>query len=123
MRINEEQVMKLNQLDRIEFRQRYKILKDKDDEDGYCFNFAGKISLILGFLLIIATMFLTSGYMDIAKNFLVITLLIFKLSLFMFIIFLIIDLIFSIKYMLSIKKLIQEYFTQEIKSKKRRGNN
>jgi hypothetical protein len=121
MAIKEEQIMKLKQLDRIEFRQRYDKIK-AEDEGNSCLDFFWKMACVVGFMTIILAIFLATGNKETAKSLSISIITSLKIMIFAFVLLLCYDICVALLNKIKIKKLIGEYFIQEVKTKKGRGN-
>jgi uncharacterized integral membrane protein len=118
MKITEQEVKKLKQLDRIEFRQRYKLLNDNQITFGVT-DFLWKILIVIGFIMVLIAIFFVGGYKDISLRLTNTILLTLKISIIMVFIFGVLDFISYLKYFYDKEKLFKEYFSNDVKV---RGN-
>ena len=116
-RITKEQFSKLNQLDRIEYRQRYYLTEKYYDNDFGSWYFVNKMFIIMGFIILISVSFYNIDSGVTFRLLSVIPLLI-KLTVMFFVILLGGEIFMTIKRIKELKKLEEEYFKVEIKTKK-----
>jgi len=120
MRINEEKLNELNQLDRIEFRQRYdKIERDKPEYE--IFIFMWKMFEIIGFVFLIGTILLSNGHIEAATLMFNIIPLICRLSIIAIVILFFAAIIALYFYSKKKGSLIKEYFDFKIETKHKKA--
>lgn len=116
-KVNQEEFNKLPQLDRIEFRQKQDYLEKYYDSNLGSWHFLNQMFTFMGFLIIIALLVYNINPKYIINIFSVLILLI-KLTIVCFIILITAELIISFKRIKEKRKLQDEYFKVEVKSKK-----
>lgn len=114
MRITEEQIKKLDQLNRIEYRIRLSDL-ERNEPESTALNFFWKMIAVCGFLFLIATMFTLTKHIESSINLFNVLTLIMKITLIFTFILWIIDILLSYNYILKRKKLNREYFKINVK--------
>ena len=117
MKITKEQFNKLNQLDRIEFRQRKDWLDKTYDNNQGSFDFIWKIIYIIGFIILLAISMYPINP-DSTDKILSTLPIILKLGFICFFILWFFELGITLKNKIETKKLEGEYFKIDIKTKK-----
>lgn len=111
--IEQEDFWKLNQMDRIEFRQRYRELEHEQTKTGF-FGALIVISTIAAVVLLLAAIFYPNNVI-LSNSLFFLSANIFKTAIIVFLFLLVLQLCLSFRHYLLKKQLISEYFTTELK--------
>lgn len=118
MRITEKDLKEFNQLDRIEFRQRYLLLKEQQI-DFNPFGLLYTMFAIMGFIVLLAVSFFNINP-DATATLLNLLPIIFKVFKIGFIVLLALEILFYLYHLKRLKELKAEYFTEKLEVKKKR---
>lgn len=114
MKITKEKFNKLKQLDRIEFRQKQRIIQEKN-ESGSFTHFLNCSMLIIGYLVLLLGIFLSGDNAEAVRNLINIFPTVIKLLAILLFIGFCLDVYYLFKYRKEMFELISEYF--EVKTK------
>lgn len=117
MKVNETDVMKLKQLDRIEFRQRYNEVEKRLINFG-SFQFFLQMIYIWGYMILISLILLVGGYSESSSSILGLTPVVLRITIIIYIILFSLDLCSIYKNNKEKRILLKEYFDDSIKIRK-----